>query len=327
LGEELKRERERREAAEVKLESTWQQVFEVLKPQQQRSIANISFEELHNVTDGFEASKIGRGGFGSVFPTHRLPSLPHSGRCAVKKLLGAGGMQGLTDEIRVLSVCWHEHLLPLVGFCLDEPMPCLVYPLMVGSLESRVVNPPRGQQRFGWQERVLAIRDATRALVYLHMPLETRSPVLHRDIKPSNILLDAQGNAKLADVGVGKNARELQSGVHSSTHRVIGTPGFIDPLYTRVRTHTYMRSCMVHYSALSPLRCSCGGSNQDRRLACRSRENSVSSPMGMPWAFRCLCVWQGVPQMTSIALSMARHALNRSRTLLRSGLPTLLSKR
>jgi len=96
-----------------------------------------------------------------------------------------------------------------------------------------VVNPPRGQQRFGWQERVLAIRDATRALVYLHMPLETRSPVLHRDIKPSNILLDAQGNAKLADVGVGKNARELQSGVHSSTHRVIGTPGFIDPLYTR----------------------------------------------------------------------------------------------
>jgi len=151
----------------------------------------------------------------------------------VKKLLGAGGMQGLTDEIRVLSVCWHEHLLPLVGFCLDEPMPCLVYPLMVGSLESRVVNPPRGQQRFGWQERVLAIRDATRALVYLHMPLETRSPVLHRDIKPSNILLDAQGNAKLADVGVGKNARELQSGVHSSTHRVIGTPGFIDPLYTR----------------------------------------------------------------------------------------------
>jgi len=54
--------------------------------------------------------------------------------------------------------------------------------------------------------------------------------VLHRDIKPSNILLDAQGNAKLADVGL---ARELQGGpTHAATQRIIGTTGFIDPLYS-----------------------------------------------------------------------------------------------
>ncbi|KAL1495331.1 hypothetical protein AB1Y20_017186 [Prymnesium parvum] len=235
VGEQLARERERCVVAEEELARTREQLEAVLQAQQ-RSIAVISIEELRGATDGFsDANKIGQGGFGSVFRTHQpLPSLPHSGPCAVKRL-DASGTQGLREvhsEIRVLSVCWHEHLLPLVGFCLDEATPCLVYPLMAGNLESRVVDVPQGQQRFSWQERVRAIRDATRALVYLHTPLAARSAVLHRDIKPSNILLDALGNAKLADVGLAREAPELQGGVtHVTTQRLIGTPGFIDPLY------------------------------------------------------------------------------------------------
>ncbi|KAL1523403.1 hypothetical protein AB1Y20_018345 [Prymnesium parvum] len=243
-GDDLSRERGAREAAEreafrvsEELARTRQQLDALLQAQQ-RSIAVVSMAELRSFTDSFSAAnKIGQGGFGSVFRTHQpLPSLPHSGLCAVKRL-DAGSMQGHAEvhsEIRVLSACWHEHLLPLVGFCLDEATPCLVYPLMAGSLESRVVDPPQGQQRFSWQERVRAVRDATRALVYLHTPLPAKNVVLHRDVKPSNILLDAQGNAKLADVGLAREAPELQGGVtHLTTKNVIGTPGFIDPLYTQ----------------------------------------------------------------------------------------------
>jgi len=202
VREELARERERREAAEGEARradeelSRIRQELDAVLQAQQRSIAVVSIAELRSVTGSFsDANKIGQGGFGSVFTTHQpLPSLPHSGPCAVKRL-DADGMQGHAEvhsEIRVLSACWHENLLPLVGFCLDEATPCLVYPLMAGNLESRVVDPAQGQQRFSWQERVRAIRDATRALVYLHTPLAARSAVLHRDIKPSNILLDAQ---------------------------------------------------------------------------------------------------------------------------------------
>ncbi|KAL1496699.1 hypothetical protein AB1Y20_014292 [Prymnesium parvum] len=243
-GAELAAERERREAAEEEarrlgeeLARTREQLDAVLQAQQ-RSIAVISIAELDGATDGFsDANKIGQGGFGSVFRTNQpLPFLPHSGPCAVKRL-DAGGMQGLREvhsEIRVLSVCWHEHLLPLVGFCLHEATPCLVYPLMAGNLESRVIDPPPGQQRFSWQERVRAIRDATRGLVYLHTPLPAKNSVLHRDVKPSNILLDARGNAKLADVGLAREVPELQAGVtHLTTQRLIGTLGYIDPLYSQ----------------------------------------------------------------------------------------------
>lgn len=57
--------------------------------------------------------------------------------------------------------------------------------------------------------------------------------MLHRDIKPPNILLDAALNAKLADVGLAKQAHALQEGrTHLSTRNLAGTVGYIDPLYS-----------------------------------------------------------------------------------------------
>ena len=56
--------------------------------------------------------------------------------------------------------------------------------------------------------------------------------MLHRDIKPPNILLDAALNAKLADVGLAKQAHALQEGrTHLTTRNLVGTVGYIDPLY------------------------------------------------------------------------------------------------
>ena len=120
----------------------------------------VPYDELCVATSSFGRSEfgfddsnalLGEGGFGAVYGASSVPSIPRSGACAVKRL-SADSMQGqaeLMTEIRILSTCQHEFLLPLLGFCLDAatvarypPRPsrpsaraskqCLVYPLMRG---------------------------------------------------------------------------------------------------------------------------------------------------------------------------------------------------
>ena len=50
--------------------------------------------------------------------------------------------------------------------------------------------------------------------------------VIHRDIKPENILLDRQGTAKLADLGLSK---DLLAPTLTVTEQIMGTPHYISP--------------------------------------------------------------------------------------------------
>jgi hypothetical protein len=113
-----------------------------------------------------------------------------------------------------------------------------------GSLEDRLFSSEESQQRLrllgfavpppplSWQERLRIIRDTCRALLYLHSPAESKDVLLHLDVKPANILLDAHGNARLADFGLARTAPELQHGAtHVSTSTFAGTPGYLDPSY------------------------------------------------------------------------------------------------
>ena len=84
-----------------------------------------------------------------------------------------------------------------------------------------------------WQDRVRCCVSLLRALVYLHTADDTRCKpaILHRDIKPANVLLDAQNNARLADVGLAQILKPSKSHVSNST--LAGTHGFIDPHYSQ----------------------------------------------------------------------------------------------
>jgi len=54
---------------------------------------------------------------------------------------------------------------------------------------------------------------------------------LHRDIKPANLLLDANNNARLADVGLAQILKGSKS--HVSNSMLAGTHGFLDPHYSQ----------------------------------------------------------------------------------------------
>ncbi len=71
-------------------------------------------------------------------------------------------------------------------------------------------------------------RDVARGLAVAH-----QAGVVHRDVKPANILLDGDGNAKIADFGL---ARIDGSTALTGSHAVVGTPNYIAPEQVAERT-------------------------------------------------------------------------------------------
>ena len=128
------------------------------------------------------------------------------------------------------------------GMCL-----CLVMPLMRGgSLSDRLIldgparvrlsklpgTPVGGFEPLFWQQRLVVAVDAVRGLLFLHTPdADTHKPaILHCDLKPSNILLDLDGHARLADMGLARARRSEAAHITTATS-IAGTDGYLDEYY------------------------------------------------------------------------------------------------
>ncbi|CAI7838747.1 unnamed protein product, partial [Closterium sp. NIES-53] len=181
--------------------------------------------ELQEATENFHFSRlIGRGGFGHVY----RGTLSDGYEVAVKMLVATpGGGQGEAEyriEIEVIGHVHHRNLVQLVGFCCEGDSRLLAYEFVSGgSLSSRLrekTNP------MTWEHRVRVAVGSAKGLAYLHEQCEPR--IIHRDVKPANILLDATGEAKIADFGL---AKVMPQGVNDMTTRVLGTWGYVAPEY------------------------------------------------------------------------------------------------
>ena len=95
-----------------------------------------------------------------------------------------------------------------------------------GSLHDWLHDRPGGADALRWRDRLRIARGASRGVLHIHDHCTPR--IVHRDIKSSNILLDASGEARVADFGLARLI--LPDRTHVTTE-LVGTPGYIPPEY------------------------------------------------------------------------------------------------
>ncbi|XP_039251423.2 uncharacterized protein LOC120328914 [Styela clava] len=136
---------------------------------------------------------LGRGGFGAVYCAVDQNGLEF----AVKEVPRAGiEEQCLRDEVKFMGKLTHKNIVKFYGCSGNKEKIYMYMELMQGSIsdvmeKTNSLTPEVKAKQY--------TRDILCGLVYLH-----EHGVIHRDIKCGNVLLDAEGTAKLADMGLSK---------------------------------------------------------------------------------------------------------------------------
>jgi len=153
--------------------------------------------------------RIGSGGMGEVWLGQHAIAQTLGAVKRVSPFVAGPVQEFFRREGRAIARLAHPHIVPVVEVGDDF----LVTAFIEGSNLARRMQTPI--------DPATAVRITRQIASALHHAHERG--VVHRDVKPSNILIDARGNAYLADFGVATFADE------DTKHRIAGTPRFMAP--------------------------------------------------------------------------------------------------
>jgi len=185
---------------------------------------------------------IGEGAFAQVY---RATHLKLKGLRALKVLRRDAPGIGSTEfgdyrqrfelEAQLGERIDHPNVIRVYDFEQDEDQLILVMEYAPGgSLADRLERARQKGELISVDEAVRIAVDVAQGLSTLHA-LEA----VHRDLKPSNILFDAQGRAKLADLGLaqvpGGFSKRSQMGSQAVSHP--GTPAYMSPEQERSKDY------------------------------------------------------------------------------------------
>ncbi|KAF2303552.1 hypothetical protein GH714_019111 [Hevea brasiliensis] len=184
------------------------------------------FHSILVATNNFDINnKLGQGGYGPVYKG----TLQDGKDVAIKRLSSSSsqGIEEFKNEMKLISKLQHRNLVRLLGCCVERQEKILIYEYMPNkSLDIYLFDLER-KIELDWTKRFNIITGVARGLLYLHRDSCLR--VIHRDLKVSNILLDEKMNPKISDFGLARIFEGTQD--LGSTHRVIGTIGYMAPEY------------------------------------------------------------------------------------------------
>jgi hypothetical protein len=193
------------------------------------SLVRLTYKEILLVTGKFE-DKIGEGGFGTVF--RGVGGEDKS--VAVKRLnkeLSSHVEKEFTNEVEILGVIHHVHLVSLLGYCSEGGHRLLVYEYLENGSLDRVLFREKKLPVLEWKPRFAVALATARGLAYLHDDCKQR--IIHCDVKPENILLDGMYVARVADFGLSRIKNRDQTEMRSKTNHIRGTLGYLAPEYWR----------------------------------------------------------------------------------------------
>ncbi|XP_050210049.1 G-type lectin S-receptor-like serine/threonine-protein kinase At1g61390 isoform X2 [Mercurialis annua] len=184
------------------------------------------FNSILVATSNFdEQNKLGQGGYGPVYKG----KLQDGKDVAIKRLStnSGQGTEEFKNEAMLISKLQHRNLVRLIGCCVERQERILIYEFMSNkSLDTYLFDPAK-KAELDWNKRFNIITGVARGLLYLHRDSCLR--VIHRDLKVSNILLDEKMSPKISDFGLARMFEGTQ--VLGSTHKVVGTLGYMAPEY------------------------------------------------------------------------------------------------
>jgi len=165
--------------------------------------------------------ELGAGGMATVYLAH---DLKHDRKVALKVLrhdiAQTVGAERFLREIRLVAKLNHPHILPLFDSGVADRALYYVMPNVEGaSLRDRLDQ----STMLPVDEAVRLATEVAGALDYAH-----RHGVVHRDIKPENIMLQ-DGNALVADFGIGKALSAVEGDAFTKSGMSIGTPAYMSP--------------------------------------------------------------------------------------------------
>jgi eukaryotic-like serine/threonine-protein kinase len=145
------------------------------------------------------------------------------GRRVVVKLLAPDADRPRFErEARAAAALAHANIVQLFDYGEESGRPYMVFEYLPGgSLEERLAEAgPLSED-----EIARVATDLAGGLAHAH-----ERGVVHRDLKPANVLFDAEGRAKIADLGI---AQLRGADTLTDAGTVLGTAGYISPEQTR----------------------------------------------------------------------------------------------
>ncbi|CAK5090001.1 unnamed protein product [Meloidogyne enterolobii] len=160
-------------------------------------------------------SKVGEGSYGSV---HKALHKASGRSLAIKMVPVDTDLQEIIKEITIMQQCDSRHVVKYYGSYFKNSDLWIVMEYCGAGSVSDIMRLRR--KTLDEFEISAILKDTLLGLFYLHGMKK-----IHRDIKAGNILLNMDGNAKLADFGVAGQITDTMA----KRNTVIGTPFWMAP--------------------------------------------------------------------------------------------------